>query len=356
MLSEGLWSGVGENLADRWLAVIFTPAFFFWASGVAAWASGHDNGWRRLGHVLGRLSGVEQAALLIGAFLIVSASGVVVRMLALPVIRVLEGYWPPGFRAAGRGLVNIQTCLVQRREGRHQELSPKVNDGTATAAEVSEFIRIDNWLRRIPTEERVGVAVRRMPTRLGNVVRAAEVWPLAKYGLDAVRCWSRLWLVLPDDARDDITTARTGLDVAATVWLWGLLSVIWTVWVWWAPIAAVGIMLAAYAAMIATAKVYGDLVEAAFDVYRWRLYEALKWPMPKTPADERGIGAALTEYVWRGSDDSAPRFALGANDTARTGNEPAHSAIAERAYSIYLEEGPGDELENWLRAERELGA
>ena len=30
--------------------------------------------------------------------------------------------------------------------------------------------------------------------------------------------------------------------------------------------------------------------------------------------------------------------------------------IAERAYYISLEEGRGDELDNWLRAERELTA
>ncbi len=35
---------------------------------------------------------------------------------------------------------------------------------------------------------------------------------------------------------------------------------------------------------------------------------------------------------------------------------PSHHDIAQRAYFIHLEEGVGDELENWLRAERELKA
>ncbi len=35
---------------------------------------------------------------------------------------------------------------------------------------------------------------------------------------------------------------------------------------------------------------------------------------------------------------------------------PVHDEIARRAYFIHLEEGSGDELENWLRAERELSA
>jgi Protein of unknown function (DUF2934) len=33
---------------------------------------------------------------------------------------------------------------------------------------------------------------------------------------------------------------------------------------------------------------------------------------------------------------------------------PDHGEIAERAYFIHVEEGGRDQLENWLRAEREL--
>jgi len=35
-------------------------------------------------------------------------------------------------------------------------------------------------------------------------------------------------------------------------------------------------------------------------------------------------------------------------------HKPSHDEIAERAYFIHLEEGGSYELENWLRAEREL--
>jgi Protein of unknown function (DUF2934) len=36
--------------------------------------------------------------------------------------------------------------------------------------------------------------------------------------------------------------------------------------------------------------------------------------------------------------------------------KPTHEEIATRAYFIQLEEGGRDELENWLRAEREFAA
>lgn len=42
--------------------------------------------------------------------------------------------------------------------------------------------------------------------------------------------------------------------------------------------------------------------------------------------------------------------------TSATKTAPAHEQIALRAYEIYLERGgaPGDALEDWTRAEREL--
>ena len=58
----------------------------------------------------------------------------------------------------------------------------------------------------------------------------------------------------------------------------------------------------------ARARSYGAVVEAAVDVHRTALYSALRWPLPATPADERADGAALTEYLWRGSDATAPNF------------------------------------------------
>lgn len=73
-----------------------------------------------------------------------------------------------------------------------------------------------------------------MPTRLGNTLRAAEQRPLEKYGLDAIVCWSRLLLLLPDAVKQELNAARADLNTAARLWLWSLLFIIWSVWGWWA--------------------------------------------------------------------------------------------------------------------------
>jgi Protein of unknown function (DUF2934) len=61
------------------------------------------------------------------------------------------------------------------------------------------------------------------------------------------------------------------------------------------------------------------------------------------------------------AESSKPRRAptrkrAGSSRASNQKRRPDHSAIAERAYFIHLEEGSPDEVENWLRAERELTA
>lgn len=60
--------------------------------------------------------------------------------------------------------------------------------------------------------------------------------------------------------------------------------------------------------MIQAAQVYGVLLESAFDLYRFQLYKALHWPLPKTPAEEKGLGQKLTDYLWHGSAQGFPEF------------------------------------------------
>ncbi|MEX5258523.1 hypothetical protein, partial [Kocuria arenosa] len=53
---------------------------------------------------------------------------------------------------------------------------------------------------------------------------------------------------------------------------------------------------------------FADLVETAYDLYRGRLYQQLRWPLPANPGEEHACGKALTQYLVRGSDRAHPRF------------------------------------------------
>lgn len=111
--------------------------------------------------------------------------------------------------------------------------------------------------------------------------------------------WARLWGLLPLDLREDLLSARAALNRRVEAFVWGLLFLLWG-WVsWWAiPLGLVWMGFAYYQAYLAAAP-YGDLIETAFDLYRFRLYEALGWARPPDSASEKAHGKALSEFLWR---------------------------------------------------------
>jgi hypothetical protein len=80
---------------------------------------------------------------------------------------------------------------------------------TATAEDLARFARVDRRMHLRPARP-----WQYMPTRTGNILRAAETRPAEKYGLNTVIVWPRLWLLLPGPVRDEPTAARAALDSA----------------------------------------------------------------------------------------------------------------------------------------------
>ena len=309
MLAE-FWSLVAGKLTDRWLAIL-APAAVFWAGGFSAWASSGP-GRSRLPELTARLAGHDVAVnvvAVLGAVLIVAVSGIVVQRLAVPVLRLLEGYWPGWLRrltAWRRGRVlrrkaadeqawqQLQSQLEKRRLEK-TELSPEQR---------AELAELEHRRHRRPVRDHEV-----LPTRVGNILRSAETRPYHHYGLEAVVIWPRLWLVLPELARQELSAARASLDAAAAAVIWGLGFIAFTPLAWWA--APVGLAVAASAVawwVPNRAGVFADLVEGAYDLYRGALYQQLRWPLPANPADEQHIGDELTRYLMRGSDKPYPEF------------------------------------------------
>jgi hypothetical protein len=299
------WEGIGSKLADRWASAA-APALLFWLGGLLAYLWAHED-YADLATALdwvGRQSPVAQIALLTAILAAITTSGIVVQRLTLPALRIVEGYWPNWLRPARRSLIKWQIARFDKLEGAYGRLATKLDERSASPDEQDEFIRLDQRLRRLPAGRE-----HLMPTRVGNILRSSEGWPGAKYGLDAVKCWPHLWLVLPDETRQDISTTRAALDSAAASCVWGLLFLVWTPWTPWAAVIGIGASLLVYLIWIPDrAEVFADLVEAAFDVHRVSLYEALRWPLPSDPADEHKSGALLTEYLWKGSREDFPVF------------------------------------------------
>ena len=224
---------------------------------------------------------------------LVAVSGAVARRLALPVLRLLEGYWPRWLAPVSQALIGVRTERRKRDERRYQRL--------AAAADHDEpgawlaVAAVDARLRQSPERDED-----RMPTGLGDILRAAETWPSAKYGLDAPKCWPRLWLVLPETARTELSAARSSLDQGAVTWLLGAAFIVWTPWTWWAVLVAVTVPVGAYWWMLSAARSYGELIESTFDVHRSALYRAAGFRPPEVTKSEIAAGQALTAYLWLG--------------------------------------------------------
>lgn len=305
-MSASFLQGFGGKLAEQWVTQLLTPAVVFWGGGLLAYGTRY--GWAAITQ---RFPDTNSEPLRLGILalgligLVISA--LIVQRFDTEVLRGLEGYWYPGIRDLGRGLLQWMTRRQIRRRNtvlkRWKQLQRQAKVNPLSAVERAELVRCDATLRQFPSRDDDF-----LPTRLGNLLRAAERRPYDRYGLDAIICWPRLWLLLPDSAKTELQAARTDLNNGVRIFTWSLLFLIWTIWAWWAIPCALVSALLAYSWMLDSATVYGDLIESAFDLYRSLLYTYLRLPLPAHAAEEQARGQQVTEYLFRGSQSPQMEF------------------------------------------------
>ncbi|MGW2587042.1 hypothetical protein ACWCYZ_38140 [Streptomyces virginiae] len=304
MLTEW-WKGIGGKLAERFLALA-TPAVLFWLAGLGsyAWANRGTKDLQRAARWLDARPPTLQLVVIVATLMAITATAILVDQLSNPVLRLLEGYWPRLAKPLRRPFVWWHRKRASDGEVEWQRLQEAIEAGTASPWQVERALHLERRLREYPSDP-----ARLLPTKLGNILRAAELRSVMHYGLDVVHCWGPLWMSLPDHARGELTVARASLDSGVRSLIWALLILCWTPLAWLAAPLALAIATAVWLAILpARARVYATVLEAVVQVHRGKLYDALRWPLPFRPADERAAGAEVTEYLWRGSTDRRPRF------------------------------------------------
>jgi hypothetical protein len=231
--------------------------------------------------LIAKLSGGAQAAVIVGLLVAASATGLVVQAMAGVTRRLFLGVWPWPLRALARRRTARRRArwdvLLERRRAL-EDAHP------ADGREPEQQKEIDSVAAKMIT---IAMAGPGRPTWMGDRVHAVESVARDRYGLDLTFAWPRLWLVLPDTTRAEITAAHASFAAAVAVGSWGWpLLLLGTLW--W-PAAVVGLVVGATGRVRARDAV-GDLTaltESALDLHGRTLATALG-------AAEEGLTGPLT--------------------------------------------------------------
>lgn len=205
-------------------------------------------------------------------------------------VRLYEGYWPD----------RLERRYVQRHLVVHAGLRQNAAGGP--------------WPVGYPRGAR-----RVRPTRLGNILRAAEEHSERKYGLPAAAIWPRLYGVLPETFLQTFGEVAADLELMITISFLGLvLAVVGTILVgvvlpWFvAPLvllSGAAIFWFGYLAAVRSAIPYANQIRAAFDVHRWKLLEAMGLRLPPGYDEELEQWRQLRK-LWTGAGPDADRAAF----------------------------------------------
>lgn len=233
-------------------------------------------------------------------------------------LRIYEGYYLPSrlkkilvglfFRPAHRiktkHITKVQQAQRESPEDWQEIVGKHYNQAWVdySDAELSSPIREEDLL----------------PSKLGNVLRAAEQYPY-KYGITAgIGLWTRLAVLLPSEISNALEENNNNLlfllnssllsYLSGFIFIGfgsysiianGLLSksqneslIIGIIWL------ALGYLL--YLLSIPVAKTLGLLIRSSFDLYRFDLLKQLNLPIPRTLSEEQRIWLKLSDFIVTG--------------------------------------------------------
>jgi hypothetical protein len=243
----------------------------------------------------------------IGLLAIVVFSATLISSQSGSILRFFEGYWDfPGssyflkkgrdnqrkfllsqniaeqLREKGQLLYESQKTIdealghdqVAKLKKQHKKLEAQVKQ-----LEVEQFLFQNSVYRDVSLKKNES---RVMPTRLGNILKSAELYPYDRYHIDAVLIWSRLYHLLPERYTQIIIQARSNLDFALVIStlsiLFSIISALFLLAVsapsllfltsfWGGTLVA----WLAYNSALGSATNYVEQIRVCFDLYRREL-------------------------------------------------------------------------------------
>jgi hypothetical protein len=287
-----VFTQVSSVLTRRFLLNTFFPSLIFWVLLLAVASAGRGD---NLFEVAKSWNQQDPAFKTIQIIIFISwvtfFSSILASQLTA-ILRFYEGYW---------NCSTLENIGKRWYKARHEEIDKKID------AEPENPCYQEIYLHYPPRKQREQV----MPTRLGNILKNAELYPKQRYKIDAVLIWPRLYHLFPDRFIQAIAEAKSSLEfmlvLSSLSGLFALLSGIYTLIVgavWWLFLLCLwgGLLIAwlAYQGAKDGAILYAHQVKTAFDLYRNDLLKQMRLPLPKTVKDEQEEWDALSKFLYRG--------------------------------------------------------
>ena len=262
---------------------------------------------------------VVQVLLALGAAAVVWFLATILASQWNHVVRIYEGYsiveftaafnrclerspLPARFRLRAPGVAGHQRRLARMRSRDDPAIRSADSAAIAAAYETEPAVRTHYGYPQVM--ERV------LPTSLGNILRAAEDYAEHRYGFDIIHLWTRLSVVLPPDYLADVDKAIMEYQTPLVISFGSAILAVASLGLASANISTVAFLAIFLGASIASwvmyrlsfdgAKVYGDLLRAAVDLFRTDLLERW-WPELLSIDDDRIRLELLREFVLSGT-------------------------------------------------------
>ncbi|WOT40167.1 hypothetical protein [Streptomyces coeruleorubidus] len=291
--------GLGAKLAEKWLSTVAAPGLFFVGAAASTVVLGHDSAldWhalrRQVRHWATAMSGwstVGQLTAVALAVLAAVAVGTLARSCATGAERIWTGDWPGPARPLARRLTAHRTRRWRRIGADIQRCRAGAPARGRSAALWQE---IDEHTAR---RDRIAKAEPSRPTHIGDQFAALDARVRHQYGIDLACCWSRLWLVLPDDVRTELRASRARFDAALTLFMWAACYAVLGCFWWPAAVGAAVTVFVSWRRGRRAAELHAELAEAAVDVHLRRLVDELGLgPIDALPAPR--IGRAINRIA-----------------------------------------------------------
>ncbi|MGA5171267.1 MULTISPECIES: hypothetical protein [Streptomyces] len=282
----GVLGELGKKLAERWVALLVLPGALYLAVAAAALTLGNGHPFdpavltaqvNRWAEAPAAKSTGGQMVVLVAVLVGAAAVGVVAQALGSLVEQVQLADncadWPAGPRGVARRLterrkrrwhvaaerwrraeneVGLERAELHRQPGSDPSALEAARDAARDACAAKDRIALEEPAR---------------PTWSGDRIQAVAVRLQRDFRLDLATLWPRLWLVLPDTPRQEVTAARQALTRATTLGAWAGLYLPLALWWWPALIVAAVLAVAAHLRVRAAAHTYATLLEAAAQLY-----------------------------------------------------------------------------------------